>query len=211
MNENPRTILAEFQKEASGRLLLFSVNVFEDSGAYVGRTIYDVERSRKYGYMFDQSGAGGGCAVEVRGIYFLGGPVKVSVTERPTDLVSGNDKPPWRSPESKRIRERNRTRRLNKLPKEFRCDNGGDLMMWLGRNAIQQDSVWCSKCRDRVPGDDLCQHVRWCDQRSWYVTPDDVCTSCIGGTCKDRFELAPHVSPFDGAMWIHGGQPEQRY
>lgn len=209
MDQKPRTILAEFHKEAGGRLILFSVNVFEDGGDYYSRTIYDVDRSKKYGYLFDQSGAGGGRKVCVSGIYFLGGAVPVEVVEKPTNLVSAGDSPPWRSRETRVIRDRNRTRRLRQLPKEFRCDDG-DLMNWLERNAIQQDGVWCSACRDWVPGDDLCDHSWWCDAVSWYSTPEDrkTCKRCINGRCREDFEIVQTVEESDGPLWFWGGEPE---
>ncbi len=213
MDDKPHTILAEFQKRGDV-LRLFAVRVFEDLSGHdhLGMHGYDVEFSRSYGYMFDMSSFGGSDRkVEVSGIYFCDGPVKVEIVEKPTDLISSHDQPPYRSAATKRIRELNRTRRLRQLPKQFRYDDGGDLMAWLHRHAIEQDSVWCSKCRDRMPGDDLCQHVRWCDQTGWYVTPDDDCSKCIGGKCKDRFDLTPHVSPHDGALWMWAGEPELSY
>lgn len=213
MNDNPHTILAEFHKSRGGVLSLFAVWVFEDIPGrdHLGMHSYDVEHSRSYGYMFDMSGFGGADRkVEVSGVYFCDGPVKVEIVEKPTDLISSGDRPPYRSAATRRVRELNRTRRLRQLPKEFRCNDGADLMVWLRRNAIEQDSVWCSTCRDRMPGDSLCEHVRWCDQAGWYVTPDDDCSKCIGGRCLDRFDMTPHVSQFDGPLWFWGQTPEVR-
>lgn len=204
-----RTILAEFQKEASGRLILFSVTVFTECETYFSTDVYDVDFSKKYGYLFDQSGAGGGLKASVSGPYFLGGPVPVDLTEKPTALVDSSDRPPWRSAATKKIRKLNRTRRLPRLPKEFRAEEG-DLLDWLQRNAIQQDGVWCSICRDWVPGEDLCEHTLWCDTTSWYSTPDDRkdCKYCINGRCREQFELLPTVEPQDGPLWFWSGQPE---
>jgi hypothetical protein len=208
MNDK-RTILAEFQKKASGRLELFSLTTFEDCGAYLSRKTYNVDWSKRYGYLFEQTGFGGGTEVEVGGIYFLSGPVDVKIVERPTTLVSGDDRPPWRSAATKKIRQRNRTRRLQKLPKEFALE-GGDLLDWLRRNGIEEDGVWCSACRDYMPGQSLCRHIWWCDVSCWYSTPEDrPCASCINGRCRNDFEMTPGTYAFDdGPLWFWGGQPE---
>jgi hypothetical protein len=205
-----RTIVAEFQKEASGRLVLFALTVFEKDETHFSRTLYDVDWSKRYGYLFDQSGFGGGSEVEVAGVYFLAGPIDVKITEKPTALVSSVDQPPWRSPATKKIRERNRTRRLKKLPKEFQLEDGADLLDWLRCNGIEQDGVWCSACRDWVPGEELCRHTWWCDDSYWYSTPDDrPCAHCINGRCRNFFEITPCVNSFDnGSLWFWAGQPE---
>lgn len=175
---NGRQIVAEFHKRAGGRLELFAITtltkeVGNDGRAYLSRTQYDVDLSRKYGYIFDQSGFGGGSTVAVSGIYFASSGV--SLKETPTQLVASTDKPPFRSKATKVIRQRNRTRRLRSLPRSFDLRPGWDLMDWLENNAIQSDSVWCSSCRDTFPEDSLCEHCWWCDQKCWWSTPSERC------------------------------------
>lgn len=185
--------VAEFHKASNGKLTLFSLVTFErgtehDGRQYVLRATYDVDFSRTYGYLFNQSGFGGNNTVSISGIYFACG--KVTIKETPCQLVDPLDKPPWRGKKTRTIRERNRTRRLKRLPKAFTSDTaislglkpGEDLLDWLQNNAIEQDAVYCSDCRDFVPGDQLCQHCWWCDKISWYSTPAERCK------CKDREE-----------------------
>jgi hypothetical protein len=180
-----RSIVAEFHKDSGGRLKLFSLTTIErrvngDGQEYFSRDIYDVEWSRTYGYLFDQSGAGGTKIVAVSGIYFVSGDV--SVKEGPTQLVDAGDKPPWRSKRTRVIRARNRTRRLRALPKAFDLEPGWDLLDWLEHRAIPGDAVYCSTCRDFFPENSLCEHCWWCDQKHWYSTPAERCE------CKNREE-----------------------
>jgi hypothetical protein len=164
-----RAIVAEFYKTAGGRLELFSV-VVEDCEY---RKTYDVERSRKYGYIFHMSGAGGADSIPVRGIHHVSGAVEVE--EHPADWVDARDKPPWRGRRTRAIRKRNQTRRLRRLPKAFNLGGGQDLLDWLRGHAIEADAVWCSVCRDFFPEDSTCEHVWWCDDKCWWSTPDDRC------------------------------------
>lgn len=187
-----RQIIAEFHKSAGRRLELFSLTTIEekkghDGQKYLSRSTYDVDWSRTYGYVFHESGCGGRDEVDVRGIYWASGGTKVR--ELPTTLVSSSDKPPWKSKETLAIRKRNRTRRLRKLPKVFRLEAGHDLLGWLERNAIEDETVWCSTCRDRLPARDLCGHCWWCDRSCSYSTPDERCK------CKDRTEC-------DDPRWV---------
>jgi hypothetical protein len=183
-----RAIVAEFHKDSGGRLKLFAMTVIKeensrDGRVWIGRKEYDVEWSRKYGYIFDVSGSGGACvAIPVSGIYFVSGGVRVK--ENPTQLVDARDKPPWRGKRTKAIRQRNRTRRLLALPKAFELEADWDLLDWLEHNAINQPAVYCSVCRDWLPdtGYDFCEHVWWCDKTCWYSTPGERCK------CKDRNE-----------------------
>jgi hypothetical protein len=125
--------------------------------------------------------SGGFHEPEVSGIYFLAGDMKVK--EKPCQLVDDRDKPPWKSKRTKAIRERNRTRRLAKLPKAFDMDGFENLLEWLQQNAIEGDAVYCSICRDYFPGTDdwnLCEHCWWCDKTGDYSTPSERCK------CKDR-------------------------
>ena len=173
-----RAIVAEFHKDSGGRLTLFSL-VTED-GEY--RRMYDVERSRKYGYLFHHSGSGGGGPVSVSGIYFTDGDVPVE--ETPCQLVDPKDRPPWRGKKTRAIRQRNRTRRLRALPKAFKLEPGWDLLDWLQHRAIEEDAVWCSVCRDNLPDSSLCEHCWWCDKTCWYSTPSERCK------CENREECA---------------------
>ena len=132
-----RGIVALFQKSAGGRLALFSITTLttenaHDGHTYRSRTEYDVDWSRQFGYIWHDSGGGGKRVVEVDGIYFTSGDVKVK--EEPTTLVDARDKPPWKSRRTLAVRERNRTRRLLKLPKAFALCGGEDLIDWMGRN-----------------------------------------------------------------------------
>lgn len=175
-----REIVAEFHKDSGGRLSLWSVTVISEktlrdgSGeTYFSRDFYDVEKSRQYGYLYHQSGAGGSGPVPVEGIYFASDGVKVE--ERPCQLVDGKDKSPWRGKKTRAIRKRNRTRRLRTLPKAFTPSATGDLMDWLEVEGIEQRAVWCSECRDFYPSDELCKHCSWCSKIGWYSTPTERC------------------------------------
>lgn len=165
-----RAMVGQFFKEPSGHFRLFSLTVVEegeDRGrAYRMRKSYDVDYSRRYGYLFHMSGAGGSHAEPVDGPYFACGDLEVE--ERSSTLVN------------KKARDRNRTRRLRAIPKAFDLEPGQDLLGWLQHNAIQQDAVWCSECKDNVPGDELCEHCWWCGEIGWYSTPSDRC-GCKGG------------------------------
>ncbi len=147
----------------------------------------------------------------MKGIYLLSGPVAVKVRERPVDLVSRTDHPPWRSAATRKIRERNRTRRLAKLPSDLRDKDSGDLLDWMRWNAIEQDAVYCSECHDYVPGDQLCQHSLWCDTVSWYSTPSSRldCKHCIGGVCRERFDVEGDVDPWfrRTPLWVWSAFP----
>lgn len=184
-----RRIVAEFHKVAGRPLRLFSLTVVTDETTndgrrYVGRTTYDVDHSRKYGYVYQQSGFGGGDApVRVSGIYFAS--PGVIVEESPTNLVHHADRPPWRSKKTKAIRKINRTRRLRTLPKSFAVGASTDLLTWLEHNAIEGDSAWCSVCRDTLPESSLCDHVWWCEKKCEWSTPSDRCG------CASQEECSP--------------------
>lgn len=187
-----REIIAEFHKTAGKRLELFSLITIEEKEGHDGqkvlsRSIYDVDWSRTYGYVFHESGSGGRDVVEVSGIYWVSGGSKVR--ELPTTLVSSSDKPPWKSKATLAIQRRNRTRRLRKLPKVFHLEEGQDLLAWLEREAIEDETVWCSTCRDWLPSQDICRHIWWCDRSCSYSTPDERCK------CKDREEC-------DDPKWV---------
>lgn len=176
--EEARAIVAEFQKSAGKRLTLWNLTVIEfGSDAdrdWLYRKYYDINWSRSYdSYLFHHSGSGGGNDVEVSGIYFATGDV--TIKETPCQLVDARDKPPWRGKRTRAIRELNRTRRLRSLPKAFDIKPGHDLLTWLQGNALEQQAVYCSTCRDDLPGDYLCDHTWWCDKIGWYSTPSEPC------------------------------------
>lgn len=181
--------VAEFRKRPNGRLEMFSLTVVEsrttsDGRAYVYRTQYDVDRSRKYGYLYHQSGAGGGPLVEVTGVYFA--TSGAAIKEKPTTLIDGRDKPPYRSAATRLIRQRNKTRRLRRVPAHMKSEHGANLLAWLEHNAISAESVYCSKCRDDIPdtGYDWCEHVWWCDKNERHSTPDDRCACASSIECQ---------------------------
>lgn len=182
---NQRATVAQFYKDSRGRLTLFSLTAItpahtSDHRQYICRREYDVEHSREYGYIFHMSGGGGSNNVTVSGIYLAAGDVIIK--ERPTTLVSARDKPPWRSKETRAIRNRNRTRRLHRLPKAFNDGHSLDLLEWLQRHAIEGDAVHCSICRDMFPETNLCEHCWWCNATGYWSSPSDRCK------CKDREE-----------------------
>lgn len=172
-----RLIVAEFYKSPRGRLTLCALTTISEGAdrgrAYTIRRQYDVDLSRRYGYIYHLSGSGGGNAVEVSGIYFA--TQGVSIRETPTNLVHATDRPPWRSQKTKVIRERNRTRRLRSLPRSFPLEAGWDLLTWLEYNAINSETVWCSACGDDLPETDLCDHCWWCDETGEWSTPSERC------------------------------------
>jgi hypothetical protein len=183
---NPRAIVAQFHKSAGGRLTLWSVVCIEEEKARDGgddvwfsRKFYDVELSRKYGYLYHHSGSGGSGLVRVDGIYFATGDV--SIKEEPCQLLERSKLTGrWKT---KDIRARNKTRRLPALPKAFQNPDG-DLMDWLERHAIEGDAVYCSECRDYFPEDSTCRHCWWCDKMCWWSTPSERCDhegfNCFG-------------------------------
>jgi hypothetical protein len=175
-----RQIIAEFHKDSGGRLSLWSLTTITEQplkdgsdGTYLSRDIYDVEKSRRFGYIYHMSGCGGRGPVPVEGVYFATGGAEIE--ERPCTLVDPKDSPPWRGKKTLAIRARNKTRRLRALPRSFTPRDGGDLMDWLEVNGIEQDAVWCSECRDCYPSDQLCEHCWWCDKIGCYSTPNDRC------------------------------------
>ena len=184
---------AEFHKDSHGRLELFSLWVrtegvfWHDGKTYFGADGYDVEWSKRFlSYIFHNSSSGFH-KPEVSGIYFLWGDMKVK--EKPCALVDTRDKPPWRSKRTKIIRERNRTRCLRKLPKAFDMKGCENLLEWLQQNGIESEAVYCSTCRDWLPGseyDEMCEHIWWCDKTETYSTPDERCSCKDRETCRDR-------------------------
>lgn len=179
----PREIVAEFHKSAGGRLELISLQTLKLMPAgHWAYSQYNVDYCRRdKQYIFHKSGGGGADVVEVSGIYFatVGAP---KLKEKPCQLVSSDDEPPWRGAKTKVIRARNKTRRLPQLPQAFTLDPSEDLLDWLDNNALESDSVYCTECRDDFPGEDLCKHCWWCQKTADYSTPDERCS------CKNRAE-----------------------
>lgn len=200
-----REVIGHFYKDSSKRVHLNALTVLQETKGYEGRVYvsrqeWDVDYSRKFGYIFHMSGCGGGEEVEVSGIYhrtttcvakrLLGEPVEAltapRIVEKEPQWVDSRDEPPFDNrPRTKAIRERNRTRQIFRLPKVFDKTPEADLMDWLNDNGIESDSVWCSSCRDCFPGNDdwnLCEHCWWCDKTGTYSTPSERCD------CKSREE-----------------------
>lgn len=38
-----------------------------------------------------------------------------------------------------------------------------------------EDTMYCSKCDDWLPFDNMCSHVLWCDECGWWSTPSEPC------------------------------------
>lgn len=182
-------VVAGFFKSAGGRLTLDSLVVLtesvsrHDGKTYCGRDYFDVDYSRRFGYIWHLSGGGGPRVIDVNGIYFTSG--EVSVKESPVALVDYRDRSPWKSERTLAIRKRNRTRRLRGLPKSFILRSGENLVDWMSHNAIDDDAVYCSECRDYVTGQDLCGHCWWCDANAWYSTPSERCDCTSRDACRE--------------------------
>ncbi len=170
-----REVVGHFWKSPGKRIYLNSLTVFDG----VSRREYDVDFSRRFGYIFHQSGGGGSNVVAVRGIYHctntfltkrllgedLGSLRPVITLEEKAEWVDPRDEAPYEDkPRTLEIRKRNRTRRLTRLPKSFMLSDGQDLFDWLLDNGIENESVYCSVCKDYSPdnGWDLCEHCLWC-------------------------------------------------
>jgi hypothetical protein len=162
--ELQRSVITQFHRSAGKRTVIWSLIVLEperghDGKTYLSQRHYDVEHSRRFGYLFHMSGSGG-FPLKVDGLYHVSGNLNGdTVIEEPCQLVDSSDRPPWRSRKTRAIRERNRTR-LIRLPKQFSGEP--DMLAWLERNGIQSDAVFCATCRDYLPGDnayDWCEHM----------------------------------------------------
>ena len=180
-----RELVGEFFEAEDGTIRLNALTVFQDERTHRSKHIYDVDYSKEYGYIFHMSGGGGGRGqvIEVSGLYFVVG--KLKVIEKEAQWVDSQDRPPWVGEKTLAIRKRNATRRLTELPLMFVGAEDGDLLAWLENSAIESESVWCSICDDCFPGEnncDLCVHCWWCDKTGWWSTPSERCA------CKDREE-----------------------
>lgn len=203
-----REVVAMFFKDARNRVRLNNLVVLQEErsnsyGVYVCKQFWDVDYSKEFGYIYHMSGAGGGDPIEVSGLYhttattvakrLLGEPLValegLKIVEKPPQWVDARDKDSFdNKPRTLTVRKRNRTRRLNKLPKHIDLQPGQDMLDWLRVNGIESNSVWCSICRDCFPGEcsyDLCKHVWWCEKIGDYSTPDDRCKCKDAGECRD--------------------------
>lgn len=96
-----RAIVAEFYKDSSKRLWLFQVTIVKEETARDGRRrdMYDVEHSRRYGYIFHLSGFGGDPArAKVTGPYFTSGDNRtrrLRALPKAFDLPPGGDLLDW--------------------------------------------------------------------------------------------------------------------
>lgn len=194
-----REVIALFFKDKSKIVRLYSLIVLKEiKKNYEGKTFlsryeYDVEYSKKFGYIFNHFGYGGSPIINVSGIYHVtanvvtkrlmgqstGVLVPPKIVENPPQWVDSRDKAPFdNKPRTKEVRKRNKTRQLFKLPKAFDVKPGEDLLEWLRNNGIESESMWCSTCRDYFPSSnsyDLCEHVWWCENTGTYSTPSDRC------------------------------------
>lgn len=184
-------IAAEFHKDSSKRLQLFSLHVIsEETSRHDGKTYraadgYDVEWSKEFQSYIFHSSSSGFHETEVSGIYFTSGDIKIK--EKPCQLVDARDKPPWKGKRTRAIRERNRTRKLRKLPKLFDIAEGSNLIEWLQENGIESAMEYCSICRDSFPTSEewrLCEHIWWCEQITGWSTPSERCTCVSRNECE---------------------------
>jgi hypothetical protein len=133
--------------------------------------VFDVDWCRRDGdYLWHLSGGGGQPPVTIDGPYWT--PSKRWVHESPCLLVHAE------------ARQRNITRRLSKLPMDL---NGcTDLKDYLESYERQDESVYCAKCLDDLPSENLCAHCWWCEDVGWYSTPSErskgcQCVECVNG------------------------------
>lgn len=153
MSETPRTIVAEFFKRPSGHPRLHALYVMTE-GYDLRSGCYDVEWSKYHNcYLFHLSGSSS--ADSAGGIYWA--TPGFVVKEEPCQWCSGEEDG-LDGPKTRKIRERNITRRLRRLPMHLLPDANEDLLDWLDSNAIEDDAVFCSECDDWYPGNDLCEH-----------------------------------------------------
>lgn len=159
-----RSVIAEFHLREDDVLELFSLTTQEGSGY---RKHYDVDFcKRDQSYCYHMSGAGPANVSSVSTIYWTAEGVEVK--EEPCLFVD------------EARRERNRTRRISEIPAEF---GGMDLLQWLGTNACETDTVYCSECDDQIPCESLCGHVWFCVTVGDYSTPIERLEFCSDKEC----------------------------
>lgn len=173
-------VVGHFYRSGNGDTRLFALTVIREGvsrhtgGAYISKGTYDVEWSKRYGYLFGMTGCGGGGrTVEVDGLFHCSGDIEIE--RKPCRLVDLRDKPRYCGRATRRIRRINATRRMMRPPIHIDLRHGQNLFDWLVSNGIEQDAVWCAECRDWVRGDYLCKHCWWCDKNRWYSTPSESC------------------------------------
>jgi hypothetical protein len=170
-----RIIAAQFHLREDGTYELFSLWHFQqhERGHWYYHC-YDVDWcKRDQSYVFHQSG-GGPTPIEIDGLYWAseGAPI----TERPCQLVDDD------------ARERNATRRLPEVPIDI--EGCADVLDWLENTAQDEGTEYCSVCDDRLPTDDLCEHIWWCEETAWYSTPDERRLDCACEECTSRLAEA---------------------
>lgn len=194
----PRTIVSQFVKWGSDPIRLWAFTVLQDVEWPDGRVTrstreeYDVVWSRRDGYLFHNSGCGGGPLVEVMGHYHVSGDAAV-IRERAATWCSARDRPPWLGKRTQKIRRRNATRRLRQLPLCIDgMQPGWDILDWLENNAIQEDAVYCAECDDWLSGEsnEPCDHVWWCDKSGWWSTPSERCRCGSRAVCSGEEETS---------------------
>jgi hypothetical protein len=176
MKSKHRDILASFFMDEDHKLWLNSMSVLGppevgyDGKEYRGLSHYDVDWCKTYGYyIFHMSGGGGDIPQSVDGLYWRTEGFRVK--EKATKLCQPAEGGGIDKAATKYIRLRNRTRRLNSLPKDLRGES--DLLAFLECHGVQDESVYCSVCQDDLPGDGHCEHVWWCDHVGWWSTPEE--------------------------------------
>lgn len=187
MSKDHQAVVAQFYRAPGGKLEMFWLTALErqvghDGREYFSLRTYDVDLSKRYGYIFHMSGFGGDDVV-VDGPYFCSGD-GLPVRERPSRLCSWPRRDDGQR--TRAMRRRNRTQRLVALPRYFDLEPGQDLLDWLEQNGIDGPSVYCSECRDWVLGDELCEHCWWCEKTSWYSTPGERCGCADLVACRDE-------------------------
>ena len=148
--EPERAVVASFILQEDGTYELNSV--ISQHGDCPGCSIYDVDLSKSYGYVFHQSGAGFSAPFKESGIYWSISPE--TVTEKPCQWTITGDG-------NNAFQERNATRRLEAIPWDM--DGAEDILEWLHRNALQDETVYCSTCEDYLPSESLCEHCWYCN------------------------------------------------
>jgi hypothetical protein len=59
-------------------------------------------------------------------------------------------------------------RRIKRLPNGFQRQT-------LFENAIEGETIWCSRCKDQILEEDPCDHIWWCDTCGTWSVPGDRC------------------------------------
>lgn len=172
MRDKERAIVATFIAEENGVYRLNSV--MTQHGDRPGHSTYDVDYSKSYGYIYHCSGGGWLAPFKVDGVYWSITPE--SVTEKPCQWAT-------EGPGAQAFRERNATRRLEAIPWDL--DGAEDILGWLHRNALQDETVYCSTCEDHLPSESLCEHCWYCDGVGYKTPGEDNYKPCFDPDCWD--------------------------